>query len=186
MKKHWKHDPCLQSGSPRGITATKCCQLNTTFQPCQTFQITMRMYVKVILDCSFYLGVTILIIMVSMGIFFTCKHCICYTCRRKYNTVWIYRCWKCVECFARWSALQFPGISSQPDFVAAIKMSFISSTSGLVGVISSVEGEDILADEDDNILATEQVAPDCSTCLMIKGGDYMISGGQCPVCWAKV
>ena len=65
-------------------------------------------------------------------------------------------------------------------------MSFISSTSGLVGVISSVEGEDILADEDDNILATEQLAPDCSTCLMIKGGDYMISGGQCPVCGAKV
>ena len=41
------------------------------------------MYIKIILDFCFYLGWTILLIMLSLGFFFTCKYCCIKPCLKR-------------------------------------------------------------------------------------------------------
>ena len=57
-------------------------------------------------------------------------------------------------------------------------------------MINTIEGEDTIADEDDNIplAELEQGHPKCSTCLYVFEGSYsyMASGDFCPVCGTEV
>ena len=41
------------------------------------------MYINIILDFSFYLGITILVIMITLGLFSVCKYCCIKPCLRR-------------------------------------------------------------------------------------------------------
>ena len=38
-----------------------------------------------LLNLSFYLGITILVVMITLGVFYCCKYCCCQSCRKRYR-----------------------------------------------------------------------------------------------------
>ena len=39
--------------------------------------------VVALLNCSFYLGVSMLGVMLTLGLYYTCKYCCCNSCRKR-------------------------------------------------------------------------------------------------------
>merc|ERR1719270_2302254 len=110
-----------------------------------------------ILNFCFYLGLTILTIMISLGVYYTCKYCCCNSCRKRRQR-------------------RFLGIRSHPSFVKAISVAFETSAASLEGLIRS--GED--GDGNDGLKFN------CPTCFLIKEGSYMSYGNMCPDCGASI
>ena len=77
-------------------------------------------FTSLILDFSLYLGLTLLAIMVTLGLYFFIKYCCCKRCRKRWVLLSFIRA--VILMFrARHS---FSGIRSQPSFVATIQFAF--------------------------------------------------------------
>ena len=131
------------------------------------------------LNFSFYLGISILVVMVSAGLYYCCKYCCCcHSCSisnpRPQPSLFYCR-----------RQRQFSGIRSHPSFVEAITVAFQSSADSLQGLLrSGEEGEwrpalllsfSPSASEE----AREKIQLNCTTCSLIRQGSYMISGAEC-------
>ena len=46
-------------------------------------EVEMASLVLMILNFCFYLGVTMLVIMVALGLYYSCKYCCCNSCRKR-------------------------------------------------------------------------------------------------------
>lgn len=123
--------------------------------PCGPEDHLSGMYVRIILDFCFFLGCTIFTIMVFICFFFTCRYCCCKSYLKR-----------------RRAAPKFAGISAHPAFSAAITMSFANSAAALRGMIEAEDSKE------------KQPAVECSTCALIRSGDYLVSTPQCPQCGA--
>ena len=103
----------------------------------------LDLFITIILNCSYYLGLTILTIMCLIGIYFVFTHCCWKPYSKRYlNKTHFFVC--CITIFSFRRQKRFLGISSRPSFVATIQFAFYNNLSTFQEIVVNRPGITLL------------------------------------------